>query len=151
MVALVLSILIAAVGVAVIILIGNRRPVGAPLSWGQAMLAGVGGFALMFWVYGVIPHQWLSFSENELAWRSDVILVGPSLPFTGEEGVLAYFLPFSVSAQTFSHIIAVLIYGVVLGLNVWVFSHWQNRAKAAQARDELEAVSDYGRPLVKQG
>ena len=38
----------------------------------------------------------------------------------------------------------------VLGVNVWVFSHWQNRAKVAKERDELEAVSDYGRPLVKQ-
>jgi hypothetical protein len=150
-VALVLSILIAVVGVAAIVFIGKRRPVGAPLSWGEAMLGGTLGFALMFWVYGVIPHQWLSYSENELAWRSDVILVGPSLPFTGDEGVLAYFLPFSVSAQTVSHTVAVLIYGVVLGLNVWVFAHWQDRAKKAKARDELEPVSDYGRPLVKQG
>ena len=64
---------------------------------------------------------------------------------------LAYFLPFSVSAQTFSHIIAVLIYGLALGLNIWVFAHWQDRAKQAKAREELEATSDYGRPLVKQG
>lgn len=151
MVALFLSILIAALGVVAIVLIGKRRPVGAPLSWGEAMLAGTLGFALMFWVYGVVPHQWLSYSENELSWRSDVILVGPSLPFTGEEGFLAYFLPFSVSAQTFSHIVAVLIYGAALGLNIWVFAHWQDRAKKAKERDELEATSGYGRPLVKQG
>ena len=151
MVALVLSILIAVLGVVVIVQVGKRRPVGAPLSWGEAMLAATLGFALMFWVYGVVPHQWLSYSENELAWRSDKILVGPSLPFTGEEGMFAYFLPFTVSWQTISHIGAVVIYGVVLGVNIWVFSHWQNRAKVAKERDELEAVSDYGRPLVKQG
>ena len=151
MVALVLSILIAVAGVVAILVIGKRRPVGAPLSWGEAMLAGTLGFALMFWVYGVIPHQWLSYSENELTWRSDKILVGPSLGFTGDEGVLEYFLPFTVSAQTIGHTVAVLIYGLVLGLNVWVFAHWQDRAKNAKARDELEAVSDYGRPLVKQG
>jgi hypothetical protein len=150
-VALVLSILIAVLGVVVIVQVGKRRPVGAPLSWGEAMLAATLGFALLFWVYGVVPHQWLSYSENELAWRSDKILVGPSLGFTGEEGVFAYFLPFTVSYQTISHTVAVLIYGVVLGVNVWVFSHWQNRAKVAKERDELEAVSDYGRPLVKQG
>jgi hypothetical protein len=150
-VALVLSILIAVLGVVVIMVIGKRRPVGAPLSWGEAMVAAVLGFALMFWVYGVVPHQWLAYTENELAWRSDVILVGPSLPFTGEEGFLAYFLPFSVSAQTVSHIGAVTIYGIVLGVNIWVFAWWQDRAKKAKARDELEAVSDYGRPLVKQG
>lgn len=148
MVALVLSILIAVGGVVLMMFIGNRRPVGAPLSWGQAMLAGTGAFALMFWTYGVVPHQWLSYSENELAMRSDVILVGPSLPFTGDEGVVEYFLPFAVSAQTVSHIVAVLIYGVALGGHVWAWAWWQDRAKK---KDEIEPVSGYGRPLVKQG
>lgn len=151
MVALILSILITVLAVVAIVVIGKRRPVGAPLSWGEAMVAGTLGFALMFWVYGVVPHQWLSYSENELAMRSDVILVGPSLPFTGDEGVAEYFLPFAVSAQTVSHTVAVLIYGVALGANIWVFAYWQDRAKKAKARDELEAVSEYGRPLVKQG
>lgn len=151
MVALVLSLLIAIGGFVAMVVYGRRRPVGAPLSWGEAMLSATLTFALLFWVYGVVPHQWLSYSENELAWRSDVILVGPSLPFTGEEGILEYFLPFSVSAQTISHTVAVLIYGAALGANIWAWALWQDRAKKAKEREELEATSGYGRPLVKQG
>ena len=31
----------------------------------------------MFWVYGVVPHQWLTWADNELNWRADKILFGP--------------------------------------------------------------------------
>ena len=34
-------------------------------------------FFLMFWVYGVVPHQFLTWADNELNWRSDKILFGP--------------------------------------------------------------------------
>lgn len=149
MVALVVSLLISFVGFGAIVVYGKRRPVGAPLSWGEAMVAATLGFALMFWAYGVVPHQWLSFADNELTWRSDKILVGPELPFSGDEGVFEYLLPFTVSYETLSHIVAVTIYGLYLGLHVAAWAIWQDRAKKAAATPEL--TSEYGRPLVKQG
>jgi hypothetical protein len=146
-VALVLSFTIALGGCLGIYLYGKHRPVGAPLSWGQAMLAGVGVFALMFWSYGVVPHQWLTYAGNELSWRPDKVLIGWHLPFTGSEGMLQYFLPFSMNYENINHIGAVLIYGLFLTLNVVMFSVWQNRAK----EKPVELTSGYGRPLVKQG
>ena len=147
MVALVLSLLIAFGGFFAVIWYGKRRPVGAPLSWGEAMLAGTLAFALMFWAYGVVPHQWLTYAGNELNWRPDKILVGPTLPFTGNEGVFEYFLPFTVNYENINHIGAVIIYGVFLGMHVAIWAIWQDRAKAKP----LELTSQYGRPLVKQG
>jgi hypothetical protein len=146
-VALVLSLLIAFGGFGAMVAYGKRRPVGAPLSWGEAMLGATLAFALMFWAYGVVPHQWLSYADNELTWRSDKILVGPELPFTGNEGMFEYFLPFTLSFETISHIVAVLIYGIFLGMHVAAWAIWQDRGK----EKPLELDSAYGRPLVKQG
>ncbi len=146
-VAFVVSLLIAFGGFAAVIIYGKRRPVGAPLSWGEAMLAAVLGFALMFWAYGVVPHQWLTWANNELGWRPNKILVGPTLPFTGNEGVFEYFLPFTMHYEVLNHLIAVLIYGLFLGMNIAAWAIWQDRGKATPP----ELTSEYGRPLVKQG
>lgn len=147
MVALVLSFVIALGGFGAIVRYGKRRPVGTPLSWGEAVTAGVLGFALMFWSYGVVPHQWLTYAGNELSWRPDKILVGWHLPFTGGEGFLQYFLPFTLNYENLNHIGAVVIYGLFLTLHVAIWAIWQDRAK----QKPLELTSEYGRPLVKQG
>jgi hypothetical protein len=146
-VALVLSFVIAMGGYGGIIAYGKRRPVGAPLSWGQAMVAAVLGFALMFWSYGVVPHQWLTFAGNEWQWRPDKILIGWHLPFSGHEGLFQYFLPFTLNYENLSHIGAVIIYGLMLTLHVAIWAIWQDRAK----QKPVELTSGYGRPLVKQG
>jgi hypothetical protein len=146
-VALVLSLVIALGGFLVMVSYAKRRPVGAPVSWGEAMLGATLVFALMFWAYGVVPHQWLTYAGNELSWRPDKILVGPELPFTGDEGVVVFLLPFTVSYETLSHLVAVGIYGVMLALHVAGWAIWQGRGR----EKPLELTSDYGRPLVKQG
>ena len=128
---------------------GNkRRAVGQPLSWGEAIAASTFAFALMFWCYGVVPHQWLTWTGNELSWRPDKVLVGPKLPFTGDEGMFEYFLPFTLNYENLSHIGAVVIYGLFLGLHIAAWALWQDRAKP---RQPAIATSEYGRPLVKQG
>ena len=65
MVALVSSLLVLAVLLSLVVPMAKRRPVGTPLTWGEAMVAGVWSFFLMFWVYGVIPHLWLTWADNE--------------------------------------------------------------------------------------
>jgi hypothetical protein len=147
-VAFVLSALISVAGFLATIWYGKRRrPVGAPLSWGQAMAAAVYGFALMFWSYGVVPHQWLTWTGNELGWRADKVLVGPELFFTGGEGVFEYLLPFGLNWEVVSHTIVVLIYGVFLAMHIAIWAIWQDRSKERPA--EIE-TSEYGRPLVRQ-
>ena len=65
-------------GVAGVVLYGKRRPVGAPQTWGEALAAAVIAMFLFLWWYGVIPHQWLTWADNELNWRPDALLAGPA-------------------------------------------------------------------------
>jgi hypothetical protein len=138
-VAFVVSLVALAASVAVVPAYARRRPVGAPITWGEAMLASTYAFLVMFLAYGIVPHQWLTWADNELSWRADKILLGP--------GNLVDRLPFTVTYQVLRDIIAAGIYIVFLGAQVFLWSMWQNRGKTKPA--ELP-VSSYGRPLVKK-
>ena len=140
MIAFFLSFFVVIAGVIGIVVYGRRRPVGAPLTWGEAIAAAVLAFALMFFAYGVVPHQWLTWTGNELEWRPDRIVVGPNR--------ILEKLPFDMSWETVSHILVSAIYGLFLALHVALWAVWQNRGKKKPA--ELPRTA-YGRPLVKQG
>ena len=146
MVAFVTAILVAVVITAGIVRYGKRRPVGQVLTWGEAMVAAVLVFFLLFWSYGVIPHLWLAWADNELRWRPDKLLFGPGdiLKPQAKGG----WLPFTLTYQTVRDIIATGIYGVALTANAAGFLWWQNRGKKAAAAVER---SEYGRPLVREG
>ena len=139
MVAFVVSLVVLIASVAVVPAYARRRPVGAPLTWGEAMLAATYLFFVMFLAYGIVPHQWLTWADNELSWRADKILLGP--------GDLVDKLPFTVTYQVLRDVIAAGIYIVFLGGQVALWSMWQNRGKTKPA--ELP-VSSFGRPLVKK-
>ncbi len=143
MVALAVSLLFTILMTAGIVLYARRRPVGAPLTWGEAMVACTYIFALLFLAYGIVPHQWLTWADNELEWRSDALLIGP-----GSE--TATWFPFTLNKLVIRDIIATAIYGVFLGAHIGMWAWWQNRGKAKPASAELE-TSKYGRPLVRRG
>lgn len=137
MVAFICTLLVGFAGVAAVVLYGRRRPVGAPLSWGEAMAAAVFAMFLFVWWYAVIPHQWLTWAGNELGWRTDKLLLEP----TGNQ-------PLTVSYQAVRDLVAVVIYGVGIGLHVGLWALWNDRGKRKPA--EVPA-SRYGRPLVRKG
>ena len=143
----VVSVLIALGLVALIFPMAKRRPVGTPLSWGEAMVASVYVFFIMWWVYGEVPHLWLTWSGNELNWRPDKLLFGPFDVVKPQK--FGGWNPLTISYQTLRDLIAVGIYVVALGLNMWLFAWWQKRGKRAAAVPEI-ATSDFGRPLVKK-
>jgi hypothetical protein len=117
----------------------RRRPEPRGLTWGEAMVASCWAFFVMFWWYGVVPHQWLTLADNELNWRNDKVWSGP--------GAILDKLPFDMSYLVLRDIIVVGIYGVALGLQIVLWSKWQSRAKTKPTTDV--ARSNYGRPLVK--
>jgi hypothetical protein len=57
--------------------------------------------------------------------------------------------PVTLNYQVIEHLIAVGIYGVMLGGNIWLWGVWQNRGKAQE--EKAPARSAFGRPLVKEG
>ena len=139
MVAFVLSLLVTFGGVGIVVLYAKRRPVGAPLTWGEAMAASAFAFFIMFMAYGVAPHQWLTYADNELNWRADKLLVGP--------GEIVAKLPFTMTYQAVRDLVVVGIYGVMLALHVGMWVWWQKRG---QAKPKEIETSPYGRPLVRK-
>jgi hypothetical protein len=150
-VAFVFSILVMIGIVAITMRVGRRRPVGAPLTWGEAMAAGTFAFFAMFVAYGLVPHLWLTWADSELKWRPDVLL--SDYPFWGIElGFLAPVeaggvVPLTISMATVRDLIAVLIHVALLVGQVWLWAWWQKRGR--KPTTEL-VTSDYGRPLVKR-
>ena len=151
MVAFISSILIVTLLVAIAMRVGKRRPPGTPYTWGEAMVGGTYVFLGMFWAYGLVPHLWLTWADSELKWRPDVLL--SEYPFWGyklefmapqEKGGV---IPVSINMQTLRDLLAVAIYGLLLGFNMWLWAWWQKRG---QTKTTEVATSDYGRPLVKK-
>jgi hypothetical protein len=147
--ALMLSWLISLALIAGILEYAKRRPADAPVSWGEANIGAVYVFFLLFWSYGVVPHQWLTYADNELGWRVDKLLIGPTgLGFTDGEGLLAWALPLELTYLVVRDIIAVTLYGLILAINIAMWNLWQNRGKVAPIEVEQ---SSFGRPLVREG
>jgi len=140
-----MSFLVALLGMAAVMAYGKHRPVGATLTWGEAIAAATFAFALMFWAYGVVPHQWLQWANNELRWTPSKKLFGPG-------NILKHQLPFLLDYEKIRDIVVVVIYGFFLTAHVAMWAMWQDRSKKAEAKKQRElAPSTYGRPLVKQG
>lgn len=139
MVAFVFSVLATILASAVIPLYAKRRKPGTPLSWGEANVAALYVFFVMFLAWGIMPHQWLSYADNDLQWRRDKILFGP--------GDIVDKLPFTMTYEVIRDLIAVGIYGVTLGGMIALWSIWQDRGKE---KPKEIPTSAYGRPLVKK-
>lgn len=142
------------IGCTVLILeYARRRPADVPVTWGAAMVGATFAFFLMFWIYGVVPHQWLTLADSELGWRSDRIFVGWTLPdgWPGGEGqgIVEWALPFELTYRVMRDVIATLIYVVMLAGQVALHMVWQNRGKVAE--EAPVPTSRYGRPIVREG
>ena len=148
MVAFAMSILVTLVLVGAVLHYMKRRPVGTPVTWGEAMFGSMIVFFGMFWVYGVVPHQWLSWADNELNWRTDKLFVGPGGILRAQAHGGSF--PFTITYVVIRDIIAGGIYGVAITGHVAMWFMWQNRGKKAEAADAVE-LSSFGRPLVREG
>jgi hypothetical protein len=136
-----------------VVVLAKRRPVGRPITWGEAMAAGVYVFFILFWSYGVLPHQFLTWADSELNWRPDRIWFGPggsvTVPLTGWVWETPWF-PITTSAQVFRDIVVTLIYVGLLGFQIFMWAWWQNRGKRAEVTEAIEPVTQFGRPLIKR-
>lgn len=131
----------------------KRRHVGDPLTWGEAIVSATYVFFILFWAYGVVPHQWLTWADAELNWRPDLVWLGPggsmTLPVVGWTFETPWF-PLTISAQAFRDVIATVIYIVLLGVQIRFWVWWQDRDKRAEAQVAIEPKTPYGRPLIKR-
>jgi len=169
-VAFLFSLLLTLAMVGVVVRVARNRPVGTPLTWGEAFAAGLFVYVLLFLMYGVVPHQFLLWADSELKWRSDKIGIplGPLggirlfghhfKVLTGHLGIKKGLLfpegiplphgHFIVTAQVLRDIIAATLYIAFLLVQIKAWLWWQSRDKRAAATAEIPA-SAYGRPLVR--
>lgn len=148
MVAFVASLIVTAILTGGILAYQKRRPADQVVTWGEAMFGSMVVFFLMFWVYGVVPHQWLTWADNELNWRSDKILFGPFDIFRSQED--GGWSPIRINYVVIRDFIAVGIYIVALAANLWMWTAWQKRGET-QADDKTPERSTFGRPIMKEG
>jgi hypothetical protein len=144
--------LVVVLGVGVCLFVGSRRPIGTPLTWGEAMVAGTFVFALMLVAYGVAPHQWLAFADNKLLWRADKLLVGVSsagVVWGQKAKNLGGSGRIIVNYQAIRDIIASVIYILFLGGQVYLWSVWQKRGRKKPG-DVEAATSRFNRPLLRK-
>lgn len=146
MVALVVSILASLVMAGGIVWFAKRRSVDEPMTWGESMLFALYIYALLFVVFGIVPHQWLTLAENEWSFRADRIWNAWGLITAQSQGG---WFPFEITYRVLSDSIAALIYIVFLGGMIALWGQWQDRGKAKPST--AVASSTYGRPLVKRG
>jgi hypothetical protein len=141
-IAFVTSLILAIAGNVAVVLYSRRRAPGRRLTWGEAMLAATFAFLLFNLWYGIVPHQWITLADNEWGWRSDRLVAGPW-------GILEAnrFLPITITYVVLRDLIVVLIYGVAMGLHVFHWAQWQDRAKA---KPVVEPTTTYGRPLARK-
>lgn len=143
MIAFVGSLLVAFVLIGVIVRQGKRRPVGTPLTWGEAMVAAVFVFFCMFWAYGVVPEAWINYFQNGLQWRPDQLLTGP-------HGTLVKG-PVSFSKAALGDIITTIIYAFMIGMHISLFLFWGKRGRAqADAARRDQTRQGKRRPMLSR-
>lgn len=150
MVAFVVSFLLLILGVGVCLYVGRRRPIGTPYTWGEAFVAATWVFALMLLAYGIVPHQWLDYADNELLWRPDKLLVGISsagLVWGNDAKTMGGTGRVLINYQAVRDIIAAGLYVVFLGGQVYLWSAWQKRGRT---KPEVEVSSAFGRPVMRK-
>ena len=142
---LIWSLVLLLVGIGVIVGLARRPKSPEPPTWAQAMLGALGSFALMIIAYGTVPHEWIIFANSYLHWSQ----AGYTLKHNR-------ILHFDITNQASNDAVAAIIYVVLLGLNVYLFSMWQKRPVRAPEPDApAESVpagtSAYGRPMTAKG
>ena len=124
---------------------GKRRPVGAPFSWGEAMLGATYMFGVLFVSFGVVPHQWIDHADKNLGWSRDKFLIGWGgfLEPQAQGGWFPFTLQYEALRDVVVVILHVIFFALFVGLAVW----WQKRG---EVKPKELPVSTYGRPLVKR-
>ena len=124
---------------------GKRRPLGAPMSWGEAMLGSTYVFGVMFLAFGIVPHQWIDHADKDLGWDRTKIIYGPGGILKPQ--ALDGWFPFTLQYEAIRDIVVVVLHAYYFGLIIFLWSYWQKRGQNVST--ELD-TSTYGRPLVKK-
>ena len=126
---------------------GKRRPVGKPVSWGEAMLGAAYAFFVMFIAFGIAPHQWIDHADKNLGWSKDKIIYGP-WDILKPTALGGFWNPITLQYEAVRDIVVVVIHVVYFGLIIYIWKWWQARGETKPGTEV--ATSTFGRPLVRK-
>ena len=142
------GILIAMAGIALAYLYEKK------LTWARASVGALLVTGLMMILYGVVPNEWLTYTQAEWEWTDQKLWIGtsetawlrfPSALIGGNE--------VNISASAMKDIISGTYVAVITGVIAVVMIGWQKRDELMAKRDAKKAAkkatSVYGRPLQK--
>jgi hypothetical protein len=115
----------------------DPRPQDRPTTWAEAMAGAVGVFFLVTLAYGIIPHEWITFSDKYLQWTPDKLV----------------FETYAIKPnyQQLRDFVVVGIYGVFFLLNLRLWVMWQERLapkpEPAVEEGKVLRTSRFGRPV----
>ena len=137
-----ISLILCVVAFVIFLKVKARPKSELPATWAQSMLGALAVFALFLLIYGVVPHEWLTWCDSKLGLRSDKIELSTR--------------PIKITGQTIRDVVAALLYIIFLGINTWMWIAWQKRGTAkpkpapAAATPEPAGTSAFSRPLTKK-
>ena len=133
------------IGIAIVLLLARRPKPAEPATWAQSMVGALAVFSLMILAYGTVPHEWIVFANSYLKWGTAKYLMTRN-----------HILHFDINLQAVNDAVAAGIYGVMLGLNIFLIAIGQKRpVRAPEESDATEArqpagTSAYNRPVTSK-
>ena len=137
-----ISLLLCAACFGIFMVLVRRPKPELPATWAQSMLGAVAVFGLFLLIYGVVPHEWLTWADSKLGLREDKILLDTR--------------PIKFSGRALRDMVATFLYIFFLGMNTWMWIAWQKRGTAkpkpaaAAATPEPAGTSAFSRPVTKK-
>ena len=137
-----IALLLCAVFFGVFMVLVRRPKSELPPTWAQSMLGATAVFGLFLLIYGVVPHEWLTWADSKLGLREDKILLDTR--------------PIKFSGRALRDMVATFLYIFFLGVNTWMWMAWQKRGTAkpkpaaAAATPEPAGTSAFSRPVTKK-
>lgn len=126
----------------------KARPAEEPATWAECFAGAIGVFALFIVGYAIIPSEWLNYANAYLNWGDTTKFVFRS---SGNMLFFPWHWPFNLDYPAMRDIVTVLIYVVMLGLNLKLWSLWQHRHEVKEPSAEEAGAparrSRFGRPL----
>ena len=113
------------------------------MTWARATFSAFLTWIELVIIFGMIPSEWLVFAQTDLDWSSQrVALVIPPILVLGNEVEISYaVLKDSISM---GYHIVMLTAGVILALQIQKIKEGK-----PPSADKPDAISPYGRPLVR--
>jgi uncharacterized membrane protein len=116
------------------------------MTWARAAVGGGLFTGLMMIVFGIIPNEWLTYTQAVWEWTDQKIWVEIPPSLIGGNEV-------NLSAAAFKDVVAGTYSVVALGGVAAAMIAWQKRdeirAKRQKSKSSQQSVSVYGRPLHK--